>query len=176
MVEAPGRPTNNEDEMNPDCEVPMTVRFRSDRFAPLLLSCAAAVVLFALPCRADAPPGHFTDNKDGTVRDNKTGLLWQQGIDPNQETWAAAGTYCQGLGLAGGGWRLPSDKELITLSDVRRHDPSIDPTLFPNTPSVEFWTSSQLAGDPQVAWVVDFDYGYTGNGGGGDTFRARCVR
>ena len=154
----------------------MTLRFRADRRSTLLLTCAAVMALFWLPCRADAPPGYFTDNKNGTVTDNKTGLLWQQGIDPNSETWANAGTYCEGLVLNGGGWRLPSMKELFTLVDVRRINPAIDPAFFPNTPSDQFRTSSPYSGNSVVAWDVYFSDGSVVVDRRDTTFRVRCVR
>lgn len=66
----------------------------------------------------------FTDNGNGTVTDNTTGLTWQQdefksfpfGID-KFNWYEASGTYdarnnpssqsaCGSLSLAGGGWRL----------------------------------------------------------------------
>lgn len=52
----------------------------------------------------------FTDNGDGTVSDNFTGLMWQQGPDTNKDssiglndklTYSEAQTYCDNLNLAG---------------------------------------------------------------------------
>lgn len=136
---------------------------------------AGALVGGAGSARGEAPPGHFADNKDGTVSDNKTGLVWQQGIDPNAETWQSAITYCKNLGLAGGGWRLPSVKELMTIVDRRQANPAIDQVVFPNTPVDDFWSSSPLAGGG-ISWRVDFHRGYAGGYEVGNTIRVRCVR
>jgi hypothetical protein len=57
----------------------------------------------------------FTDNGDGTVTDNVTGLMWQQ--DPGAKmTWNAGVAGAATLDLAGyGDWRLPTIKELYSL-------------------------------------------------------------
>ncbi len=149
------------------------------RFTLLALLIAAAPIPWA---RASAPAGHFTDNKDGTVKDNKTGLLWQQAVDPGTYTWdanAGAGSaqaYCKHLPLAGGGWRLPSLKELQTLVDRRVANPAIDSTFFPATPSDWFWTSSPLAYGSSSAWYVNFTYGLTYFDSAVSLNRVRCVR
>ena len=62
----------------------------------------------------------LVDNGDGTVTDNRTGLIWQQG-EPGAMTWNSALTYCEGLSLAGStDWRLPNIKELESLVDETR--------------------------------------------------------
>ena len=51
----------------------------------------------------------YTDNGDGTVTDNVTGLMWQQAVPTATYSWAGAVTYCSTLTLAGhSDWRLPS--------------------------------------------------------------------
>lgn len=62
-------------------------------------------------------PFSFTDNGDGTVTDNNTGLMWQQ--DPGDKvTFAAALDAAPGFSLAGyNDWRVPSIKELYSLID-----------------------------------------------------------
>lgn len=39
----------------------------------------------------------YTDNGDGTVKDNNTGLLWQQVPTSNDCTWEEAVTFCDHL-------------------------------------------------------------------------------
>lgn len=67
-----------------------------------------------------ADEGRFTDNGDGTVNDNCTGLMWQKntadidgdGIENDQVSWCEALAYCEGLTLAGhSDWRLPNVRE-----------------------------------------------------------------
>ncbi len=68
-------------------------------------------------------PG-YTDNGDGTVTDNVTGLMWQQ--DPGEKmTLDAAVAGADTFNLAGyTDWRLPTIKELYSLILFSGKDPS----------------------------------------------------
>ena len=62
----------------------------------------------------------YTDNGDGSVLDNNTGLLWQKTPENDRPQYADAITYCDALELAGkDDWRVPSLKELYSLADFR---------------------------------------------------------
>lgn len=65
-------------------------------------------------------PG-FTDNGNGTVTDNVTGLMWQQALPASGKLGSdAALAYAAGLTLGGhDDWRLPTIKELYSLIDFR---------------------------------------------------------
>lgn len=123
--------------------------------------------------------GRFTWDAS-TVSDSRTGLTWQRyvpathpgcsgnGYSPGGKycTWEAAKTYCASLALAGGGWRLPTQDELLSIVDTSYGNPAIDPAAFPNTPGEGFWSSSTEAsyssGDVYVgptAWTIDFGTG-----------------
>ena len=59
-------------------------------------------------------------NGDGTVTDNVTGLMWQQGHNAQRLGWYEARGACSGLRLGGHtDWRLPSIKELYSIADFR---------------------------------------------------------
>ena len=59
----------------------------------------------------------YTDNGDGTVMDNVTGLIWQQTPDSGNYSWDEAQVYCESLSLGGSDdWRMPSLKELFSIS------------------------------------------------------------
>src|SRR5205823_2097491 len=83
-----------------------------------------------------------------TVLDTETNLLWQQTAPSTAVGWAAAGTYCAGLGatLGGTGWRLPTAKELMTLYDFSMTSTSVvhlDPTAFSTAaPDARFWSAT----------------------------------
>jgi len=66
----------------------------------------------------------YTDNGDGTVTDNVTGLMWQQ--DPGEKmTYAEAVAGADSFSLAGyDDWRLPTIKELYSLIQFDGLDPS----------------------------------------------------
>jgi hypothetical protein len=58
-------------------------------------------------------------------------------------------------------WRLPTQRELRSLVHAGVSSPSIDSSYFPNTPASYFWTGSSYGVDPDQAWFVLFDDGYT---------------
>lgn len=101
----------------------------------LSVACSlVGVLLLAMTSQADAPPGrYYVDAKNGTVYDTKTGLTWTRAI-VTQST-------CPNLTLDGGGWRLPTVQELLTLVDPTRSEPAIDVNAFPNTPFDSFYCS-----------------------------------
>lgn len=76
----------------------------------------------------------YTDNGDGTITDNVTGLVWQQSGDTDGDgdtdatdklSAEAAATYCADLTFSGqDDWRLPTIKQLYSLIDFTGVDPS----------------------------------------------------
>jgi hypothetical protein len=66
----------------------------------------------------------YTDNGDGTITDNVTGLMWQQ--DPGAKmTWDEAAGGADSFDFAGyTDWRLPTIKELYSLILFSGIDPS----------------------------------------------------
>lgn len=56
-------------------------------------------------------------------------------------------------------WRLPSQRELLTLVAAGGANPSIDPTYFPNTLASLFWSGSSYVQIPTEAWFVYFNDG-----------------
>lgn len=144
--------------------------------------CVAMVVVAcgapALAVWASAPPGRYTKG-NGTVTDTKTKLTWQQAVGPSMMTWAAAKTYCAGLGatLGGTGWRLPTVKELATLVDTSvSSGPAIDLTFFPDAPTVGYWSGTLVANSPSFAWVVSATDGSEGEAPISGAWSTRCVR
>ena len=100
------------------------------------------------------------------------GLVWPRRAAPrrlatalvpatrNSYNWSGAKAYCGGVVLAGGGWRVPSVKELMTLVDfsVASPGPTIDTTAFPNTPADVFlvlvaagWPASRPTPGPSTS-------------------------
>ncbi|MFA7116833.1 MAG: DUF1566 domain-containing protein [Bacteroidales bacterium] len=93
----------------------------------------------------------FTDNDDGTITDNVTGLMWQK-VPSEDLTYDKAIAYCNDLELDGyDDWRAPSAKELFTLSDFNHGWPYIDITYFPLasgevSKDEQYWTSTKYVG------------------------------
>jgi hypothetical protein len=58
----------------------------------------------------------FTDNLNGTITDNRSGLIWVQAPDDRSRTWTEAHTYCDSLNFGdNSNWRAPSLAELRGL-------------------------------------------------------------
>jgi len=123
----------------------------------------------------------YTDNGDGTITDNSTGLVWQKQDDAVTRTWANALTFCNtnAAGLSGSGWRMPNAYELYSILDFSvSANPSIDGTYFPSTTSGNYWTSTSRPIITASAITVNF----LGGGAGllpkslSTTVFIRCVR
>ena len=130
------------------------------------------------------PVPRFTDNEDGTITDNLTGLIWLKdancfgGRILSQEItdWNVWGNGQCGLtdGSSGGDWRLPSLFELESLRDMKYWEPALsnragtgqwtlgDP--FTNLwADGEYWSSTTFAYDTDGAWFVSMYTGYVGS-------------
>jgi hypothetical protein len=119
----------------------------------------------------------YSDNRDGTVTDNVTGLMWQQALPATKYFWGDAVAYCPTLTLAGhSDWRLPSVIELASIVDLGQPNPTINPRYFPSTPSDFFWSASPLAGSSSYAWSVIFGNGHTARSLVSNANYVRCVR
>jgi hypothetical protein len=108
----------------------------------------------------------FTDNGDGTVRDNMTGLIWLKSANcwGVRKTWATALSNANGLasgscglsdGSSAGDWRLPNVNELRSLIDLTQSYPALPGGHpFTRVQSNIYWSSTTYAPDPAVAWFV----------------------
>jgi hypothetical protein len=119
------------------------------------------------------PIPRFTDNGDGTVTDNMTGLIWLEDANCSTfsapEGWSDALSDCHGLasgsceltdGSSAGDWRLPNVKELQSLIDFSSSNlalPSGHP--FDNVESVYYWSATTYVGNIVFAWLVDMNSG-----------------
>jgi hypothetical protein len=134
----------------------------------------------------------FTDNGNGTVTDNITGLMWQQQDDGATHNWyQATGTFdgdynsdtknvCAELTTGGySDWRLPTKKELITIVDYSKTypTPSID-AVFLQTQTQPYWTSTEHSQYSAAGWQISF---YNGDAAAqwkhvSTSMYIRCVR
>jgi hypothetical protein len=134
------------------------------------------------PATTDLPNrASYTNLNDGTVRDEVTCLVWQREVSDGTYSWEEATDYCTGLPLAGGGWRVPSRIELVSLVDFTKAapGPTIDEVAFPATPPAEFWSSSLVAesiAGTSFAWYVYFSSGCTAEYELFIKSHVRCVR
>ena len=119
----------------------------------------------------------YTVNGDGTVKDNVTGLVWQQAASTALFTQAGALAYCAALSLGGHtDWRAPTYVELVSIVDYGRPSPNIDPTAFPGALGEPFWSSTVYAVPTGSGWVVTFNAGYVDIYDVSSSHYVRCVR
>jgi hypothetical protein len=126
------------------------------------------------------PNPRFTDNGNGTVTDNLTGLIWLKNADCfGSRGWAQALVDCNNLGSgscglsdgsSAGDWRLPNVKELQSLIYYGIYSPALPNTVgtgkwsngdpFTDVQSLYYWSSTTYAGNTSSAWYVHMYYGY----------------
>ncbi|HHT9111160.1 MAG TPA: Lcl C-terminal domain-containing protein [Candidatus Brocadiaceae bacterium] len=123
-----------------------------------------------------SPSPRFTDNRNGTVTDNLTGLIWLQNANvAGARVWADALTDVENLNSDGtmngtsandtsnGGshqkdWRLPNINELSSLTDSSNNNPALPSgysRFFIGVQSDGYWSSDTLKGGIAYAWLVN---------------------
>jgi hypothetical protein len=122
----------------------------------------------AVQAGADWPDPRFTDNGDGTVTDNLTGLMWTRdaNLSGTRAYWQNNLDYVDTLNSNGHcgyyDWRLPNRKELFSLIDFSQHGPALQSgNPFVNVQLDNYWSSTNGAYyTPGVtAWYVSMTYG-----------------
>jgi len=128
------------------------------------------------------PIPRFTNNNDGTVTDNLTGLIWLENtLCWGGKIWAEAlpsvATLKNGMcglsdGSALGEWRLPSINELRSLIASQYFAPALANTAgtgqrtsndpFYNIQFVGYFSSTTRLDDTARAWCVDLNNGAEG--------------
>ncbi|MEO8601406.1 MAG: DUF1566 domain-containing protein [bacterium] len=141
----------------------------------------------------------YTDNGDGTISDNVTGLMWEKESDDDSihdrdHEYVIWGAYLNKIprlnrnSFAGySDWRLPNRRELESLVDAGRALPAIDPIFDNNctpgctvlecscTSDKYYWTSSMYHSSTP-GWYVDFQYGSVQSSPSTSFPRVRAVR
>ena len=125
----------------------------------------------------------FTNNGNGTITDNVTGLMWQQ-VDGGEMTFENAITYCNTLTLGGfSGWRLPTPIEAYSILNHQNSNPAINTTFFTLTTAEYWWTSVFENNSTTKVWCTNSGGGIgnhpkieTTSAGGTKKFHARAVR
>ena len=109
------------------------------------------------------PTPRFKDNKNGTVTDNLTGLIWLKNSTCFTATWAEALTAANTLAdgqcslmdkSRAGDWRLPNIKELLSLIDYNHSFPALPADRPFSQAADNYWSSTTYARDPTQAWFI----------------------
>jgi hypothetical protein len=118
----------------------------------------------------------YTNLGDGVIKDNVTGLEWQQATAPNTYTWQQAFNYCDALSLGGhSDWRLPTIKELSSIIHFGRNNPAIETIFFTPSP-YDYLSSTACAYDTNLAWYISFANGYVYSTSKSSSRHVRAVR
>jgi hypothetical protein len=133
------------------------------------------------------PTPRFTDNSNGTVTDNLTGLIWMKNANAfDQRTWADALSDANGMksgdagltdGSQAGDWRLPNIRELESLIDNGRYDPALPAGHpFTNVQPFIYWSSTTNEHITTYAWGVDIRSTQVDDYGKSFDYYVWCVR
>lgn len=120
----------------------------------------------------EPPDPRFVDNRDGTVTDLLTGLVWLRNANSfGWRRWGKALEECNELrdgrhglsdGSQPGDWRLPNVREVESLVDYGRVGPSLpEGHLFDDVAPTSYWTSTTVASAPTQAMFTILGVGPT---------------
>ncbi len=125
-----------------------------------------------------APPAGNYAVANGVARDETTQLEWLQAALPDRLTHAAAAAACKATTRDGGGFRLPTRIELLSLVDYSRNGKGMNASVFGSSSfGVEFWSSTPDALAPAArAWFVRFTNGESSTDLQSTMKAVRCVR
>ena len=163
-----------------------------------------------IPCAGTGQDGEFqkglarsyTDNGNGTITDNRTGLMWEKlSRDGSIHDWdgfytwtTAVTTKVAALNSANFGgfndWRLPNVNELQSLANYGAYRPAVFPAFDTNcvasctiltcscTVFNNYWSSTQDAEPISLngAWSVEFQVGFMAPFAKATLSRVRAVR
>ena len=119
---------------------------------------AAAILCLTLTFIAGSVHAQrFVDNRDGTITDTKTHLMWSKDASPfGRLNWNDALIRCAVYDLAGhSGWRLPTAYEMISLAEaIKSQDHP-----FTRIQSSHYWSSDYEKGSPNYAWRISMRFG-----------------
>jgi len=116
-------------------------------------------LLWSVPGFSAQSDGRFTLVMNGAaVKDNQTGLIWEQEPDREHDVWSRSNERCAAKDVGGQkGWRGPSVEELKSIK------------------SEIYWTSTPDPKDDIVAWQVSFFSGEPVTDQKSGTRRMWCV-
>lgn len=140
-------------------------------FLILVSTHSLAQTCFTKEIAATTPTKRFIVNKNGTVSDPHTGLMWQScsygqqfDVELEQCTGASASvTWEQALANASSNrfasyddWRVPNVKELASIIEHQCVEPALNREVFLSSVNQNYWTNTTAPLNPDHAWVYQF--------------------
>jgi hypothetical protein len=144
---------------------------------------------------------NYTDNGDGTITNNTTGLMWEKLSSDGSihdyrttYTWYTAFTAKIATLNSGGGfaghtdWRLPNVNELQSIANYGAFHPAVDAVFSTSCPanctvttcsctqSWYYWSSTTYQNSPTYAWLLSFADGVVVEYFKSISFYVRAVR
>lgn len=158
--------------------------------AGAVITCAGTGQDGEFQAGAGAPTQRFTDNGNGTVTDNMTGLIWLKNAGcyygSTSKTWASAlavaavmanGTCGLTDGSKAGDWRIPNINELESLIDAGVADIALSAGHpFTNVKQDGYWSSTTTSFNADGAMYVSLRDGNTNYMGKGNYLDVLTVR
>jgi Protein of unknown function (DUF1566) len=124
------------------------------------------------------PSARFEDSGDGTVTDKESRLMWLRcsigqywkgttcSGQWTSHDWSSAQAAAAALNRSGtqffNDWRLPTLREMATITERQCRKPRANLAVFPNTPSVPHWTSTPRPGTSAGASAFTLSFGDEG--------------
>ena len=135
----------------------------------------------------DGTSKSYTDNEDGTVTDDHTGLMWQKDDASGTYNWEQAKSECDSLSLAGyNDWRLPSYVEAPTMLDMScdsgtpshcSSDLENNALTWDDCSDGYYWAGTTRPDDTDLAYRIGTHSGYvTSYVKNNNDVGVRCVR
>jgi hypothetical protein len=173
-------------------DVPQTGQVLCYNSDGTVIPCAGTGQDGALQKGVELPTPRFTDQGDGTIKDNLTKLTWLKNANCPQRArrWQTALNDVASLNASGKmngndcgdtsgkkgthntDWRLPNIRELFSLVDFAFSDPAISDAAgtgqgsandpFTNFQASNYWSSTTYAFFDFEAWEVNFFFGRAG--------------
>ena len=103
----------------------------------------------------------LADYNNAAVRDNSTGLVWEQSPISTTSDWTSARISCINKNVGGmRGWRLPSVAELASLIDPSLPAPYVQASMFTGVHQNSYWSATSYETNTSTSkWSVNLAVG-----------------